>query len=140
MHASDCNDVIKLDGHLESLPDSPTEPDNKEAFVPLLLKVVNNTSNSCLDSLIILSLDTGDNFWDIHLPIVGFGEEFREIDIISQRGPCIGDGLVVAAGGTEDVREEEERFVALFADVVASGVGDWDDGSLGLVVGFEARP
>ena len=107
MHASDSNDVIKLDGHLESLPDSPAEADNKEAFVPLLLKVVDNTSKSSLDSLIILSLDTGDNFSHIHLPVVGFCEEFREIDIISERGPGISEGLVFAAGGTEDVRDEE---------------------------------
>jgi hypothetical protein len=140
MHASDCNNVIKLDGHLESLPDSPAEADNKEAFVPLLLEVFCNTSKSRLDSLIILSLDTCDNFSYIHLPIVGFGEEFREIDIISERGPCISEGLVFAAGGTEDVRDEEERFAALFADMIAGGVGDWEDGALGLVVGLEARP
>jgi hypothetical protein len=48
--------------------------------------------------------------------------------------------LVFAAGGTEDVRDEEERFVAFFADVVAGGIGDWEDGALGLVVGLEARP
>ena len=105
-----------------------------------MLEVFCNTSKSRLDSLIILSLDTCDNFSYIHLPIVGFGEEFREIDIISERGPCISEGLVFAAGGTEDVRDEEERFAALFADMIAGGVGDWEDGALGLVVGLEARP
>ncbi len=140
MHASNRNDVFKFGSHLEGIPDSPAESNDKEALVSLLLEVVCNTSKSCLDSFIILSLDTGDDFSHIHFCIVRFDEEFRKVDIIAERGPGVGEGLVFAAGGTEDIRDEEERFVALLADVVAGGVGNLDDSALGLVVGLEARP
>ena len=47
---------------------------------------------------------------------------------------------MLAASGAKDVRDQYERFISLFTDVVAGGTGDLKFSALGLVVNLEAGP
>ena len=77
MHTSNCSNVRELSSHFEGIPDSPAETNNKEAFVSLLFKVIDNTSESGFNGLVILVLDACDNFTHVHLSVVWFSQEFR---------------------------------------------------------------
>ena len=140
MHTSNGGDVVKLSGHFERKPNSPAEADSEEAFVALLLKVADNTCESGFHGLLVLVLDACNNFTHVHLTVVGLSQDFRKVNIVAKGGPCVSEGFMLAAGGAKDVRDQYERFISLFTDVVAGGTGDLKFSALGLVVNLEAGP
>ena len=103
MHAANRDNIVEQCRHLEGKPDAPAKTNHKEPLVTLFFKVLADTFESGFHDFKILALDTGDYFPHIHFPVVWFNEQFRQVDVITQRSPCVGKSLVFATGGSEDV-------------------------------------
>jgi hypothetical protein len=103
MHTSNRCDVRELNCHFKSIPDSPAKANYKKTLVTLIFKVVDNTSKSGFYSFIILIFYACDNLRHVHLAVVGFNQELRKVNIVSERCPSVGEGFVLAAGGAKDV-------------------------------------